>query len=173
MATRHLLELGHRRITFISGPLSIRQAAERRRGARRAIKLAGFDPNEIMSEISLAAQNASSGEQCVEALLARAPQPSAVFCANDLLALGVMRGLGQRGLKIPDDIALIGYDDVEFASMLSPALTSIRQPKYQLGHAAAELLLHEINDTEQHQHTQIIYQPELIIRASTQVKPIS
>lgn len=173
LATRHLLELGHRRIAFVSGSLSIRQYAERRRGARRAIKMAGLDPNEIMSELPIVAQNANSGEQCVEALLAHTPRPSAVFCANDLLALGVMRGLGQRGIKIPDDIALIGYDDVEFASMLSPALTSIRQPKYQLGRAAAELLLHEINDTEQHQHTQIMYKPELIIRASTQTQPIS
>ena len=173
LATRHLLELGHRRIAFVSGPLSIRQYAERRRGARRAIKMAGLDPNEILSEMLIAAQNASSGEQCVETLLTHTPRPSAIFCANDLLALGVMRGLGQRGIKIPDDVALIGYDDVEFASMLSPALSSIRQPKYQLGRAAAELLLHEINETEQHQHTQIMYQPELIIRASTQTQPVS
>jgi LacI family transcriptional regulator len=173
LATRHLLELGHRRIAFVSGPLSIRQYTERRRGARRAIKMAGLDPNEVMSDILIAAQNASSGEQCVETLLAQMPQASAIFCANDLLALGVMRGLGQRGIKIPDDIALIGYDDVEFASMLSPALTSIRQPKYQLGHAAAELLLHEITETEKHQHTQIMYQPELIVRASTQTQPTS
>jgi len=173
LATRHLLELGHRRIAFVSGPLSIRQYTERRRGARRAIKMAGLDPNEVMSDILIAAQNASSGEQCVETLLTQTPQASAIFCANDLLALGVMRGLGQRGIKIPDDIALIGYDDVEFASMLSPALTSIRQPKYQLGRAAAELLLHEINETEKHQHTQIMYQPELIVRASTQTQPTS
>lgn len=173
LATRHLLELGHRRIAFVSGPLSIRQYAERRRGARRAIKMAGLDPNEIMSETLIAAQNARSGEQCVETLLTHTLQPSAIFCANDLLALGVMRGLGQRGIKIPDEIALVGYDDVEFASMLSPALTSIRQPKYQLGRAAAELLLHEINATEKHQHTQIMYQPELIVRSSTQTQPIS
>jgi LacI family transcriptional regulator len=168
LAARHLLELGHRHITLVSGPLNIRQYAERRRGARRAIKMMGLDPNEVMNEILLPTQNAHSGEHCVGTLLAHTPRPTAIFCANDLLALGIMRGLGQHGLKIPHDIALVGYDDVEFASMLSPALTSIRQPKYQLGRAAADLLLHEINDTEQHQHTQIIYQPELIVRASTQ-----
>lgn len=173
LATRHLLELGHRRITFVSGPLSIRQYAERRRGAHRAIKMAGLEPNEVMNEIIIAAQNARFGENCVETLLARSFQPSAIFCANDLLALGVMRGLGQHGVKIPDDIALVGYDDVEFASMLSPALTSIRQPKYQLGRAAAELLLHEINATEKHQHSQIMYQPELIVRASTRISSTS
>lgn len=167
LAMHHLLELGHRRVAFVSGPLSIRQYAERRQGARRAIKLAGLDPNECMSDMLVTAQNALSGEQCVETLLTLTPRPTAIFCANDLLALGVMRGLGQQGIKIPDDMALVGYDDVEFASMLSPALTSVRQPKYQLGRAAAELLLHEIGETEKHQHSQIMYQPELIVRAST------
>jgi len=104
----------------------------------------------------------------VETLLAYMQRPTAIFCANDLLALGVMRGLSQYGLSIPRDMALVGYDDVEFASMLSPALTSVRQPKYQLGRAAAELLLNEINQAAEHQHTQIMYQPELIVRASTQ-----
>ena len=173
LAVRHLLELGHRHITFVSGPLSIRQYAERRRGAHRAIKMAGLDPSKTMNDILLATQNAHSGEQCVETLLNYPQSPTAIFCANDLLALGVMRGLGQRGIKIPGDIALVGYDDVEFASMLSPALTSIRQPKYQLGRAAAELLLHEISETEKHQHTQIMYQPELIVRSSTQMQPMS
>lgn len=167
LAMRHLLELGHRQIAFVSGPLSIRQYAERRRGARRAIKSAGLDPSEIMSEILIGTQNARSGEQCVETLLAGTNRPTAVFCANDLLALGVMRGLGRSGIKIPDEIVLVGYDDVEFASMLSPALTSIRQPKYQLGRAAAELLLHEIDEAAEHAHTQIMYKPELIVRAST------
>jgi LacI family transcriptional regulator len=70
-------------------------------------------------------------------------------------------------------MAIIGYDDVEFASMLSPALTSIRQPKYQLGRAAAELLLHEINKSALHQHKQVMYQPELIVRASTRSTDLS
>ncbi|HEX7733586.1 MAG TPA: substrate-binding domain-containing protein [Ktedonobacteraceae bacterium] len=167
LALRHLLELGHRRITFVSGPLSIRQYAERQQGARRAIKKAGLDPDEMLSETILAAQNAQSGEQCVETILASTDRPTAIFCANDLLALGVMRGLSQRGMSIPNDIALIGYDDVEFASMLSPGLTSIRQPKYQLGRAAADLLLQEISEAEKHQHTRIVYKPELIVRNST------
>jgi LacI family transcriptional regulator len=147
--------------------LSIRQYAERRHGALRAIKRAGLDSKVLLSDTILTVQNAHSGEQCVEALLTSTPRPTAIFCANDLLALGVMRGLSQRGIIIPNDMALIGYDDVEFASMLSPALTSIRQPKYQLGRAATELLLHEISEEEQHQHTQIMYQPELIVRSST------
>lgn len=167
LATRHLLELGHRCIAFISGPLNIRQCAERRRGMRRAVKASGLDPDQVIVEIPAAAQNSSSGEKCVEILLSDSRKPTAAFCANDLIALGVMRGLIQRGVKVPDEMALVGYDDVEFASVLSPALTSIRQPKYQLGRAAAELLLEEISGTEEHQHKQITYQPELIVRATT------
>jgi len=145
LATSHLLELGHRRIAFVSGPLSIRQCME----------------------LPAVAQNAQAGEQCVEALLCHERKPTAAFCANDLLALGLMRGLAQRGIAIPGEIALIGYDDVEFASVLSPALSSVRQPKYQLGRAATELLLEEIGGVEGHQHRQIVYQPELVVRAST------
>jgi LacI family transcriptional regulator len=167
LATSHLLELGHRCIAFVSGPLSIRQCAERQQGMRQAIKAAGLDPRQVIVEISAAAQNARAGEQCVETLVCHERKPTAAFCANDVLALGLMRGLIQRGIAIPDEIALIGYDDVEFAGALSPALSSIRQPKYQLGRTAAELLLDEIRRTEGHQHQQVIYQPELVARAST------
>lgn len=168
LATRHLLELGHRRIAFMSGPLSIRQCADRRSGMQRAIKLAGLDPSQVLVDIPALAQSSSAGEKCVEKLLNHECKPTAIFCANDLLALGVMRGLIQRGVKIPDEMALVGYDDVDFSSTLSPALTSIHQPKYQLGHAAAQLLLDEVCEAEGHQHKQIMYQPELIVRASTQ-----
>jgi LacI family transcriptional regulator len=167
LAANHLLEQGHRRIGFVSGPLSIRQCAERRRGLRRAVKAAGLDPDQVIVDVPVAAQNVRSGEDCVEKLLSSVPRPTAVFCANDLLALGMMRGLIRHGISIPGDLALVGYDDVEFASVLSPSLTSIRQPKYQLGRAAAELLLSEANDQADHQHRQIVYKPELIIRASS------
>lgn len=167
LATRHLLELGHRRIAFVSGPLSVRQCADRRRGMRRAMKEAGLDPDQATVEITAGAMNAAGGEKCVEALLSQERRPSAAFCANDLLALGVMRGLNQRGVKIPAEMALVGYDDVEFASTLSPSLTSIRQPKYQLGRTAAELLLEEAGAENEHRHKQIVYRPELIARATT------
>lgn len=167
LATRHLLELGHRSIAFVSGPLSIRQCADRRRGMSRAIKSMGLDPAQIIVDIPARAQQASAGEQCVDELLRHKRRPTAVFCANDLLALGIMRGLNERKVNIPAEMALVGYDDVEFASVLSPALTSIRQPKYQLGRTAAELLLDEVTNADHHQHKQVIYQPELVVRATT------
>jgi LacI family transcriptional regulator len=167
IATVHLLEQGHRRIAFVHGPLSIRQCADRRRGMLRAVKSAGLDPNQVIVDIPTPALKTIEGEECVEKLLNTGIRPTAVFCANDLLALGVMRGLAKRRIAVPGDIALVGYDDVEFASMLSIPLTSIRQPKYELGHTAAELLLDETSNPTSHEHKHIVYQPELIIRESS------
>ena len=167
LATAHLLEQGHRSIAFVHGPLSIRQIADRRRGALKAIRAAGLDPDRALVDISAPAQTAKEGEQSAEQLLSAATKPTAVFCANDLLALGVMRALLKRGISIPRDIALVGYDDVEFASVLSTPLTSIRQPKYELGRTAAELLLDEADNPGSHQHQHIVFQPELIVRESS------
>jgi LacI family transcriptional regulator len=167
LAAAHLLAQGHTCIGFVHGPLSIRQCADRRRGVLRAVKAVGLDPNQAIIDITTRAQNAREGEESVEKLLDAARRPTAVFCANDLLALGVMRGLIKRGLSIPADMALVGYDDVEFASVLATPLTSIRQPKYELGRAATELLLDEANNPTTHEHKHIVYQPELIVRASS------
>ena len=167
LAAAHLLEKGHERIGFVHGSLSIRQIADRRRGVIRAVKTAGLDPDRTIVDITTQAQSARAGEECVEKLLSARTRPTAVFCANDLLALGLMRGLIKGGISIPGDMALVGYDDVEFASVLSTPLTSIRQPKYELGRAAAELLLDEANNPISHQHKHIMYQPELIVRESS------
>jgi len=167
LAAAHLLEQGHQRIAFVHGPLSIRQIADRRRGVLKAIKAAGLDPDGALVDITTPTQTAREGEECVEKLLSARIKPTAVFCANDLLALGLMRGLIKRGISIPGDMALVGYDDVEFASVLSTPLTSIRQPKYELGRAAAELLLDEADNPTTHQHKHIVYQPELIVRESS------
>jgi LacI family transcriptional regulator len=167
IATAHLLEQGHQRIAFVHGPLSIRQCADRRRGMLRAVRSAGLDPDQVIIDIATPALKTREGEESVEKLLHARMKPTAVFCANDLLALGVMRGLVKEGIAIPGDIALVGYDDVEFASMLSTPLTSIRQPKYELGHTAAELLLDETSNPTTHEHKHIVYQPELIVRESS------
>lgn len=167
LAAAHLVEQGHRCIAYVHGPLSIRQVADRRRGALKAIRTAGLDPDHALVDISTPTQTAREGEQSVERLLSAPIKPTAVFCANDLLALGVMRALIKGGISIPRDMALVGYDDVEFASVLSTPLTSIRQPKYELGCTAAELLLDEADNPGSHQHQHIVFQPELIVRESS------
>ena len=170
LAAAHLLGLGHECIGFVHGPLSIRQCADRRRGVLRAVRAAGLDPNRVIIDVTTTAQNAREGEASVEKLLRGKGKPTAVFCANDLLALGLMRGLIKRGISIPGDMAIVGYDDVEFASVLATPLTSIRQPKYELGRTAAELLLEEAAYPDTHQHKHIVYQPELIVRESTRAQ---
>ncbi|HLI06481.1 MAG TPA: substrate-binding domain-containing protein [Ktedonobacteraceae bacterium] len=167
LAAAHLLQQGHTCIGFVHGPLTIRQCTDRRRGVLKAVKAGGLDPDRAIIDITTRAQNAREGEESVEKLLSAHSRPTAVFCANDLLALGVMRGLIKRGFSIPGDMALVGYDDVEFASVLATPLTSIRQPKYELGRAATELLLDEADNPITHKHQHIVYQPELIVRASS------
>ena len=90
-----------------------------------------------------------------------------MFCANDMLALGLLRGLSQAGVSVPGDLAVVGYDDIEFAADAAVPLTSVRQPKYQLGRAAAELLLDEADRPAEHEHRRIVFTPELVVRASS------
>jgi LacI family transcriptional regulator len=168
LAAEHLLALGHRRIGFINGPTHIRQCADRQLGVYNAVEAAGLDAAETVVEHTVSALNADGGEEAISELLAIPQPPTAVFCVNDITAFGALRCLGRRGLVVPDDVAVVGYDDVEFAAMLSRPLTSVRQPKYQLGRAAADLLLAESFEEATHRHQQILFQPELIVRATTQ-----
>ncbi|MGH9105692.1 MAG: LacI family DNA-binding transcriptional regulator [Acidimicrobiales bacterium] len=174
LAANHLLGLGHDVVGFVNGPLTIRQCADRRAGARRAFRRArargragrAGAKGAVLWELPVDALTADRGEEAVSSLLAWSPRPTAVMCANDLLALGVLKGVTAAGLAVPADMAVVGYDDVAFASMLSPALTSVRQPKYDLGASAAELLLEETG-TSGHEHRSVRFEPELVVRASS------
>lgn len=165
-AVAHLLAGGAGTIAYVSGPPAIRQCQDRRRGAERALAAAGREPGSLM-ELTMAAMTAKAGQQAAEQLLEQGRLPDALFCANDLLALGMLRGLLQAGVRVPDDVSLIGYDDIDFASASTVSLTSIRQPTYRLGQVATELLLDECDNPETHAHQQIMFQPELVVREST------
>ncbi len=165
LAAGHLVAGGARRIAFVSGPAAIRQCSDRRRGAVRALAAAGL-PSAALADVVVPEMNAHGGRLAAETLL-REGLPDAVFCANDLLALGVLRVLLQAGVRVPEDVALIGYDDIEFTSAAAVPLSSIRQPTYQLGKIATELLLDECDDPEGHAHQQIMFQPELVVRESS------
>jgi LacI family transcriptional regulator len=170
LAARHLFELGHRRIAFINGPLHLSQCAERRRGMRRAAREAGLDPDESIVEYTVDPITAlEQAERSVDELLGIEDRPTGVVCVNDQIAFTVLRTLAQRRVRVPRDISVVGYDDVEFAAMLTPALTSIRQPKYEVGRAAAQLLLAETLDPN-HRHGDIRFEPELIERQSTSAR---
>jgi LacI family transcriptional regulator len=166
MAVSHLVELGHRHIAYVCGPLTIRQCADRAEGARSALVRAGLDPEEALRVVECSSLTVAAGREAVPRLLGP-DGPSACFCANDLLALGVLAGAQAAGRAVPEQLAIVGYDDIEYAGSGAVPLTSIRQPKYELGHAAAQLALAEARDGDAHAHQQVVFQPELVVREST------
>ncbi len=162
MAVRHLLERGHRLIAMITGPMSLRQARDRLRGARAAVTEAGLDPDAVLVPVETDAFTADAGEDAMNRLLARAEVPTATFAANDVMMIGAMRALRREGVHIPKDMALVGYDDIMVAAELITPLSSVHQPMADLGRTAAELLLDE--DAEKRH---VVFQPELVVRESS------
>ncbi len=163
IAIEHLAELHHTNIAWVCGPETIPQAADRSKGVAAAAKSHKLQ----IQTIRAASMTFAAGEEVVADYLALPDRPTAIFCANDLLALGMMRGLMARGIRIPDDVSLIGYDDIEFAPSAAVPLTSIAQPAYQLGTVATQLLLSECEGIEAHAHQEVNFQPELVIRNTT------
>lgn len=170
LAARHLFDLDHQRIALINGPLHLSQCAERRRGMRRAARQLGLDADRSIVEYTIDPITAfEQAAFAVDSFLALPDRPTAVVCFNDQIAFSVLRELTEREVRVPRDVSVVGYDDVDFAEMLSPALTSIRQPKYELGRAAAELLIAETVDPR-HRHGEIRFEPELVERKSTMAR---
>ena len=166
LAVAHLLELGHRHIGFVGDPDRVTQVRDRLLGATKAIaaasrpvRLSMFEPAEL---------SIGSGTMVGEHLagLPAAERPTALFACSDLLAMGILQALLQHGVHVPDDIAIIGYDDIEFARQVVVPLTTIRQPAYEMGHRAAELLTGHLSGTPQRE-PHVIFEPELVIRKST------
>jgi LacI family transcriptional regulator len=172
LAVAHLLEGGHTRIAFVGGPLSIRQVADRRDGALRALDRAGASP-DALHVIETPALNVAAGQRAGATIaeLPAARRPSAVFCANDLLAMGVLQEMTAQRIRVPDSISLIGYDDIDFAAAAAVPLSSVRQPRQLLGRTAAQLLLDEALGEGSHQHRQVVFEPELVVRQSSRAKP--
>lgn len=166
LAVEHLLELGHRRIAFVGGPPHLRQMAQRTEGARSAILEAGLDPATALVEVGTSGIGMSDGAAGAEQLL-QAGLPTGIFCGNDMMAFGVYRRLSRAGLRVPDDVALVGYDDIGFAEDWVVPLTSVRQPTDELGYRAAQLLFEHSAGDAGHRHQQIVLQPELVVRSSS------
>lgn len=167
LAVTHLLELGHQRVAYIGGPDTLGQVRDRRRGALKALAEAGLSPDHLV-DISTTELTVADGRNAGERLagLRSATRPTAAFCANDLLALGLLQQCVSLRMSVPDDLAIVGYDDIDFAAAAAVPLTSVRQPRAQLGRTAAELLLQEASDPN-HQHQQVVFTPELVVRTST------
>ncbi|MFD3443275.1 LacI family DNA-binding transcriptional regulator [Microbacteriaceae bacterium 4G12] len=172
MAVTHLAETGRRRIAFVGGPFTIRQVADRLAGAREA---ASRFPGVTLEVIPTRSLTVLDGRAAGELVRDRAPadRPDAIFAANDLLAVGALQALVMAGtVRVPEDIALIGYDDIDFASATVVPLSSVRQPSGMIGYRALDLLLGEeaegpVDAGAEVIREQVVFQPELVVRQST------
>jgi len=167
LAADHLFGLGHKRIGFVNGPTTRRSWAERRRGVSDAVHARGLDWAEAVLEIGIEIPSAREGEAIVEQMFNAHPRPTALFCGNDLVALGVLRKFATMGIHVPDDFAIVGYDDIDFAALLSPPLTTIRISAHELGRTSAQMLLDQIAEPEQTIPRHLLFEPELVIRESS------
>ena len=170
LAVEHLIAQGRRRIAFVGGPLDIRQVSDRLEGARQAVAV---NPDVMLEVIETEALSVIEGRAAGQRIVARpgadgTARPDAVFAANDLIAMGVLQALMMQGvgIRVPDEIALIGYDDIDFASAAVVPLSSIRQPAQLIGRTAVEIMLEESAHPEV-EPRQVVFQPELVVRAST------
>lgn len=142
IATDHLLKQGHRRIAMVNGPLHISSARERFQGFSDA--LAKYAIPVDKSLVSTGALTVEEGLDLARSILKRVPRPSAIVCYSDFVAFGVMQAIREIGLSIPEDIAVVGFDDVRMASCLQVPLTTIQSPKEELGRQAMQLLVHRL-----------------------------
>ncbi len=165
-ATEHLLSLGHRVIAHIGGPASLTVSQEREQGYADALRSAGVRPDgKLVVEGDFTEEGGRKA--CLELLDAGA-RPTATFAANDLMAIGAMAALKERGVAVPQDLSVVGFDDIHLAAYTSPALTTVHQPTYEMGRRAAEILIDEIQQRRPvHDDRQLVFQGELIVRDST------
>jgi LacI family transcriptional regulator len=163
LATQHLVDLGHRRIGYINGMEDWIEAQNRLAGYREVLVEHGLPVDEAL--IRHGNWGVDSGHDAAQELLALEERPTAIFAANDIMALGAIYAIQKAGLEVPADVAVVGYDDRDFAAWIKPALTTVRMPSYEMGQAAARLLLEQINNEEMEDATQI--SGSLIIRESS------
>jgi len=163
-AVRHLHELGHRRIAHISGMLDKRPGAERLRGYRHELQRLGVTPRD--EYVAYGDFYVESGRAGAARLLSLPEPPTAIFAAADMMAIGSIRAVAEAGLRVPDDISIVGFDDIQLAGHLNPPLTTLRQDKLGLGAAAGEALAARINGD--HDRPPLLSLPvELLVRGST------
>jgi LacI family transcriptional regulator len=167
IAIEHLVDRGHTRVAFVGGPLELGQVRDRLVGAREAWAEAGL-PEDDLSVVAVPSLDVASGREAGSRLfgIPSSRRPTAAFCCNDLVALGLLQHAITHGVRVPEGLAILGYDDIEFAAAAAVPLSSVRQPRAELGAAAAELALEEAHDPG-HEHRQILFTPELVARSST------
>ncbi len=158
----HLFALGHRHIAHIAGPLSISTGRLRKQGFVAAMKVHGLKALLVQAD----AHTRESGRQACAEILKRFPQVTAIAAGNDLIALGCYDALREAGRRCPEDVSVVGHNDMPLTDMLAPPLTTIRIPHHEMGEQTARLLLEYIRG-EQREHVRVVLKPELVVRGST------
>lgn len=161
----HLLQLGHRRIAYISGPQRLKSAQRRRLAFTKTMKKyeSSLHTEPFFFEGDF---KAAGGQQAAAEILRQRPLPTAIIAANDMMAIGALREVKKAGLRVPEDISVIGFDDILFAALTDPPLTTVVLPREEIGRAAIEALLHNLRAAD-HVGREFKITPKLIVREST------
>ncbi len=166
-AVNYLVELGHRRIAYINGPPKSPISKDRLRGYRKAMKQAGLEIDD--NWVAPGDYSPASGHAAAMQLLKAQRRPTAIFAISDPMAIGVMRAANELGIRIPEDLSLVGFDDIRFAEFMTPGLTTVHQPRELIGQVAMESLAQLLDGKEVAQET--ILDHQLVIRESTGKPP--
>jgi len=173
--TRHLIGLGHRRIAVLTGRRMISTSVDRVAGCRRALEDSGLELDQDLvryGEYNFGLANPTDGYQMAQAVLGSAkPRPTAIFAANNFIAFGAIRALREAGLRVPEDISVVAFDDLPAEWGIDSFLTVAAQPAYQIGRRAAELLLHRIAGDSEAVGQAVVFPFELIVRKSSAAPP--
>lgn len=164
-ATEHLLALGHRRIACIAGPSQVSPSADRVTGYRQALEASGiaFDPGLVLRGDF----TPPSGYTCARQLMVREERPTAIFACNDLMAFGAITALAEAGVSVPGDISVVGFDDIPLAAYFNPPLTTVAQPRVEMGRTAARLLLERMRDGTLPRRRPVLMNTTLVVRRSS------
>lgn len=162
-AVTHLIDLEHKRIMFLSGQLNTKPSLDRLEGYKRALKDNGIEYDERL--VIVGKYSSEFGYEIIRNTTMD-EGVTAIFCANDLIAIGAMNALKEKGLRIPEDISIVGFDDIYFSSLVTPALTTVRQPSYEIGYLAIETLI-DILEGRENMRDKVEIKLELIVREST------
>ena len=163
-ATRHLLSLGHTRIGHLGGDLSSAVGKDRLAGYKRALSAAGV--KYVASLVRGADFTFEHGYESARRIMSGRARPTALFCANDAIALGAMKQMHEMGLRIPDDVSVVGFDDIDAAAHVHPALTTVAVPKTKVARLAVDALFRSLDDVATSMSGRIVVETQLIERAS-------
>lgn len=164
VAVHHLIDQGYERIACITGPRRVATGTQRLRGYRNALEVAGRQPDERL--VRFADFRERGGHDAMASLLDDEIAPDAVFATNNLMTVGALKCLAERGLEIPRDVAVVGFDDIPWADLVQPSITTVAQPTYDEGRTAAELLVSRIAEPAR-EPTRVTLRTELRVRASS------